>query len=172
YLISSHPGSDLKDAIALAESIRDMGYLPEQVQDFYPTPSTVSTCMYYTGLDPRNMKEVSVTRNPHEKAMQRALLQYRRPENYELVKEALIRENRTDLMGFDKDHCLIPPRKMSETYYKSIHAIKEEKKKKEEKSGAVKNPKNRQKKETDRKAESRNRQGTDRSRSVRKGGRS
>ncbi|MGN0324801.1 MAG: YgiQ family radical SAM protein [Lachnospiraceae bacterium] len=111
YLISSHPGSDLKDAIALAESIRDMGYMPEQVQDFYPTPSTISTCMYYTGVDPRTMKKVKITSNPHEKAMQRALIQYRKPENYELVKEALLREGRQDLIGFDKTKCLIPPRK-------------------------------------------------------------
>lgn len=110
YLISSHPGSTLVDAIALAESIRDMGYMPEQVQDFYPTPSTISTCMYYTGLDPRTMTRVDVTRSPHEKAMQRALIQYRKPENYELVKEALIKCRRQDLIGFDKTKCLIPPR--------------------------------------------------------------
>ncbi|MCQ2534677.1 MAG: YgiQ family radical SAM protein [Clostridia bacterium] len=110
YLISSHPGSTLNDAIALAESIRDMGYMPEQVQDFYPTPSTISTCMYYTGLDPRTMTRVDITRSPHEKAMQRALIQYRKPENYELVKEALIRCRRQDLIGFDKGKCLIPPR--------------------------------------------------------------
>jgi len=114
YLISSHPGSDMKDAIALAESIRDMGYMPEQVQDFYPTPSTVSTVMYYTGVDPRTMKPVQVTRNAHEKAMQRALIQYRKPENYELVREALLREGRGDLIGFDRSKCLIPPRKISE----------------------------------------------------------
>lgn len=113
YLISSHPGSDLKDAIALAESIRDMGYMPEQVQDFYPTPSTISTCMYYCGVDPRNMKPVNVTVNPHEKAMQRALIQYRRPENYDLVKEALIKEGREDLIGFGPG-CLIPPRKVGD----------------------------------------------------------
>ncbi|MBP5248711.1 MAG: DUF3362 domain-containing protein, partial [Lachnospiraceae bacterium] len=111
YLMSSHPGSTLKDAIALAEYIRDLGYCPEQVQDFYPTPSTISTCMYYTGLDPRNMKPVYVPKNPHEKAMQRALIQYRNPANYELVKEALLKEGRADLIGFDK-HCLIQPRKM------------------------------------------------------------
>lgn len=114
YLISSHPGSTMKDAIALALSVRDMGYMPEQVQDFYPTPSTISTVMYYTGVDPRNMQKVSITRSAHEKAMQRALIQYRKPENYELVKEALIRENRQDLIGFDKNICLIPPRKMSD----------------------------------------------------------
>ncbi len=109
YLMSSHPGSTLEDAIALAEYIRDLGYMPEQVQDFYPTPSTISTTMYYTGLDPRDMKPVYVTTNPHEKAMQRALIQFRNPANYELVKEALIKAHRLDLIGFDK-HCLIPPR--------------------------------------------------------------
>lgn len=111
YLMSSHPGSTLEDAVALAEYIRDIGYMPEQVQDFYPTPSTISTCMYYTGVDPRNMKPVYVPRNPHEKAMQRALIQYRRPENYELVKEALLKAGRADLIGFGPE-CLIPPRKI------------------------------------------------------------
>lgn len=109
YLMSSHPGSTLKDAVMLAESLRDMGYMPEQVQDFYPTPSTISTCMYYTGIDPRSGKKVYVATNPHEKAMQRALIQYRDPKNYELVKEALIKAGRQDLIGFDKK-CLIPPR--------------------------------------------------------------
>jgi len=121
YLISSHPGSDLKDAIALAESVRDMGYMPEQVQDFYPTPSTISSVMYYTGVDPRTMKKVYVTRNPHEKAMQRALIQYRRPENYELVKEALLKENRGDLIGFDRNRCLIMPRKKAGETQKKAH---------------------------------------------------
>ena len=110
YLISSHPGSTLEDAIALAESVRDMGYMPEQVQDFYPTPSTISTCMYYTGLDPRTMEKVEVSRAPHEKAMQRALIQYKKPENYELVKEALLKCKRGDLIGFDREKCLIAPR--------------------------------------------------------------
>jgi uncharacterized radical SAM protein YgiQ len=110
YLISSHPGSRLEDAIALAESIRDMGYMPEQVQDFYPTPSTISTVMYYCGVDPRNMKKVYSVTDPHEKAMQRALLQYRKKENYQLVKEALIKCHREDLIGYDHKHCLIPPR--------------------------------------------------------------
>ena len=110
YLMSSHPGSTLKEAIALAEYARDMGYMPEQVQDFYPTPSTLSTVMYYTGLDPRTMKKVYVPTDPHEKAMQRALIQYRNPKNYYLVKEALEKAGRTDLIGFDK-HCLIHPRK-------------------------------------------------------------
>ncbi len=89
--MSSHPGSTMKDAIALAEYIRDLGYMPEQVQDFYPTPSTLSTCMYYTGLDPATMEKVYTPVSHHEKAMQRALIQYRNPENYELVKEALIK---------------------------------------------------------------------------------
>lgn len=108
YLMSSHPGSTLKEAIALAEYLRDLGYMPEQVQDFYPTPSTISTVMYYTGLDPRTMKPVYVPTNPHEKAMQRALIQYRNPKNYYLVKEALETAGREDLIGFDK-RCLIRP---------------------------------------------------------------
>lgn len=112
YLMSSHPGSGLKEAVVLAEYIRDLGYMPEQVQDFYPTPSTISTCMYYTGVDPRTMEKVYIPSNPHEKAMQRALIQYRRPENYELVKEALIKAGRQDLIGFG-EKCLIPPRKMN-----------------------------------------------------------
>lgn len=110
YLMSSHPGSTLKEAIKLAEYVRDLGYTPEQVQDFYPTPATISTCMYYTGLDPRTMKKIYVPRSRHEKEMQRALIQYKRPENYELVKEALCRAGRQDLIGFG-EKCLIPPRK-------------------------------------------------------------
>ena len=112
YLMSSHPGSTLKEAVELAEYVRDIGYMPEQVQDFYPTPSTISTCMYYTGVDPRTMKPVYVPHNPHEKAMQKALMMYRKPENYDLVKEALIKAGRQDLIGFDKK-CLIAPRKMN-----------------------------------------------------------
>ena len=112
YLMSSHPGSTLKEAIELAEYLRDLGYMPEQVQDFYPTPSTISTCMYYTGLDPRTMEEVYVSTNPHEKAMQRALIQYRNPKNYDLVYEALTKAGRQDLIGFEK-HCLIKPRKFA-----------------------------------------------------------
>ena len=110
YLMSSHPGSTMKEAIALAEYLRDLGYMPEQVQDFYPTPSTLSTCMYYTGLDPRTMEPVYVPKDPHEKAMQRALIQYRNPKNYDLVREALEKAHRTDLIGFDKK-CLIRPRR-------------------------------------------------------------
>ena len=112
YLMSSHPGSTLKDAIQLAESVRDMGYMPEQVQDFYPTPSTISTCMYYTGYDPRTMEKVYVPDSPHEKAMQRALIQYRNPDNYDLVYEALKSQGRDDLIGFGPK-CLIKPRKMA-----------------------------------------------------------
>ena len=108
YLMSSHPGSTINEAIALAEYLRDLGYMPEQVQDFYPTPSTISTVMYYTGLDPRTMKEVYTPTNPHEKAMQRALIQYRNPKNYYLVREALQKAEREDLIGFDKK-CLIRP---------------------------------------------------------------
>ncbi|MEG2059059.1 MAG: YgiQ family radical SAM protein [Lachnospiraceae bacterium] len=109
YLMSSHPGSTLTDAIALAEYLRDLKVSPEQVQDFYPTPSTLSTCMYYTGLDPRTMEEVYVATNPHEKAMQRALVQYRNPNNHKLVKEALQKCDRIDLIGFG-GKCLIAPR--------------------------------------------------------------
>ncbi len=117
YLMSSHPGSTMKEAIALAEYLRDLGYMPEQVQDFYPTPSTISTCMYYTEVDPCTMKPVYVPKNPHEKAMQRALIQYRNPKNYELVMEALKRADRMDLVGFDK-HCLIRPRKNAASGFK------------------------------------------------------
>ena len=108
YLMSSHPGSTLKEAVKLAEYLRDLGYMPEQVQDFYPTPSTISTVMYYTGLDPRTMEPVYVPTNPHEKAMQRALIQYRDPKNYTLVREALEKAGRQDLIGFGKE-CLIRP---------------------------------------------------------------
>ncbi len=109
YLMSSHPGSDMKAAVELAEHLRDLGYMPEQVQDFYPTPSTISTCMYYTGYDCRTMEKVYVPTNPHEKAMQRALIQYRNPKNYDLVVEALKIAGRTDLIGYDK-RCLVRPR--------------------------------------------------------------
>ena len=119
YLISSHPGSTLKDAIALAEAVRDMGYMPEQVQDFYPTPSTISTCMYYTGLDPRTMEDVAIIRNPHQKAMQRALIQYRDPANYDLVREALETAGRRDLIGYGP-HCLIRPEKPKGSGQKAV----------------------------------------------------
>lgn len=136
YLMSSHPGSTMKEAITLAEYLRDLGYMPEQVQDFYPTPSTLSTCMYYTGLDPRTMEPVYVPKDPHEKAMQRALIQYRNPKNYELVREALEKGHRTDLIGFDKK-CLIRPRRgegfkkeeVKPTKKKTIRNIHKKKKK-------------------------------------------
>lgn len=115
YLMSSHPGCGMKEAVELAEYLRDLGYMPEQVQDFYPTPSTMSTCMYYTGVDPRTMEPVYVPVNPHEKAMQRALIQYRNPKNYDLVVEALRIAGRMDLIGFDKK-CLIRPRQSSGRY--------------------------------------------------------
>lgn len=111
YLMSSHPGSTLQDAIALAEYEKKTGINPRQVQDFYPTPGTISTCMYWTGIDPRDMSRVYVASDPHEKAMQRALIQFRDEENYDLVKEALLRAGRKDLIGFGAD-CLIPPRKI------------------------------------------------------------
>ena len=113
YFISSHPGSTLKDAIQLAEYIRDMGYNPEQVQDFIPTPGSLSTTMYYTGLDPRTMKKIYVPRSPKEKAMQRALLQYRDPKNYKLVYDALIKEGRRDLIGFGPKALIKPLDAMS-----------------------------------------------------------
>lgn len=111
YLMSSHPGSTLKEAVELAEYCRDLGYMPEQVQDFYPTPSTLSTCMYYTGVDPRTMQKVYVPKSPHEKAMQRALIQYRNPELYDLVIEALHKAGRSDLIGFGPK-CLVRPRQI------------------------------------------------------------
>ncbi len=126
YLMSSHPGSDMKEAVKLAEYVRDLGYMPEQVQDFYPTPATISTCMYYTGLDPRTMEPVYVPRSMKEKQMQRALIQYRNPENYALVEEALRIAGRTDLIGFDKK-CLIRPRNSDR---KKLEKVEKTKKKK------------------------------------------
>lgn len=107
-LMSGHPDSMLKEVAELAEYIQDMGYNPEQVQDFYPTPSTLSTVMYCTGLDPRSIEPVYIPRDPHEKAMQRALIQYRDPKNYSLVRVALEKAHRTDLIGTDLK-CLIRP---------------------------------------------------------------
>ncbi|MGI6238873.1 MAG: YgiQ family radical SAM protein [Christensenellales bacterium] len=111
YFMSSHPGSRLDDAILLAEYMKKTGQRPEQVQDFYPTPGTLSTAMFYTGLDPRDMSEVYVPRDPQEKAMQRALMQFYRPENRALAEKALRIAGRQDLIGFGK-HCLIPPREV------------------------------------------------------------
>jgi uncharacterized radical SAM protein YgiQ len=110
YLMSSHPGSDMNAAIELAEYIRDMGYNPEQVQDFYPTPGSLSTAMYYTGINPLTLEKVYVPRTQEEKDMQRALLQYRNPKNYNLVYKALKLAHREDLIGYDKK-CLIKPQK-------------------------------------------------------------
>ncbi len=115
YLMSSHPGCTLEDAIELAEYLRDIHHQPEQVQDFYPTPGTLSTAMYYTELDPRDMSKVYVPKTAKEKAMQRALIQYRNPKNYDLVYEALIKANRKDLIGFSKK-CLIRPRKNNQQH--------------------------------------------------------
>ena len=114
YLMSSHPGSGLREAVELAEYVRDMGVNPEQVQDFIPTPGTLSTCMYYTGLDPRTKEKVYVPRSLHEKALQRALIQYRDPRNYELVREALRLAHREDLIGYGPE-CLIRPRPRATT---------------------------------------------------------
>jgi uncharacterized radical SAM protein YgiQ len=139
YLMSSHPGSDLTEAVALAEYLRDIGYMPEQVQDFYPTPSTISTVMYYTELDPRNMKPVYVCKNPHEKAMQRALIQYRNPKNYDLVYEALIKAGREDLIGFEKK-CLIRPKHAPQRTYQKTTPVKTvENKKSEQKKKSIRN---------------------------------
>jgi len=108
YFISSHPGADLRAAVELAEYLRDTGFIPEQVQDFYPTPGTLSTCMYWTGLDPRTMEAVYVAQGQREKAMQRALIQFRDPKNRRLVSQALIMAGRKDLIGYTA-RCLIKP---------------------------------------------------------------
>ncbi len=110
YLMSSHPGCSMREAVELACYLREIGHTPQQVQDFYPTPSTLSTCMYYTGLDPRTMEPVYVEKRPHYKAMQRALMQFRFPEHYDLVEEALRIAGRTDLIGYGPQ-CLIRPRR-------------------------------------------------------------
>lgn len=109
YFMSSHPGCTLEDAIELAEFLRDQNMTPEQVQDFIPTPGSLSTAMYYTGINPLTGEHVYVAKKGRDKAMQRALMQYKREDNYELVKEALIKANRRDLIGFGS-LCLIPPR--------------------------------------------------------------
>ena len=114
YLMSSHPGSTLECAVELAEFLNRTGRRPEQVQDFYPTPGTISTCMYYTGIDPRDMSEVYVPRSGHEKAMQRALLQYTVPANRRLVAEALHEAHREDLIGYER-RCLIKPERPKST---------------------------------------------------------
>lgn len=120
YFISGHPGSTLKDAVELAVYLKKMGTVPEQVQDFYPTPGTLSTTMYYTGIDPMTMKEVFVARTAEEKALQRALLQFHLPQNYDLVKQALVTIGRTDLIGTGKN-CLIGPYPPSRPKKKNPH---------------------------------------------------
>ena len=117
YLMSSHPGSSMKDAIELSVFLKQNNMHPEQVQDFYPTPGTVSTCMFYTGLDPFTMKSVYVPKTPKEKAEQRALLQYFKPENKQLVLSALKKAGRYDLIGTDKK-CLATPEKSDKANYK------------------------------------------------------
>ncbi len=129
YLMSSHPGSTLKEAVELALFLKKIGIRPEQVQDFYPTPGTVSTCMFYTGLDPYTMKEVYVAKDPHEKAMQRALLQYFNPKNKGLVIEALRKAGRHDLIGYG-DKCLVTPNKPASTYGKEKGKNEKHKRKK------------------------------------------
>jgi uncharacterized radical SAM protein YgiQ len=134
YFMSSHPGSDLEAAVELAVFIRNHEHRPEQVQDFYPTPGTLSTCMYYTGLDPRTMKPVYVTKSPHEKAMQRALIQFRNPKNYKLVYEALQKTGRKDLIGYNR-RCLIkPPSAKSAVKTARVHDGKKNKQTKKSKN--------------------------------------
>lgn len=108
YLMSSHPGSAIEDAIQLSEYLRDKGYTPEQVQDFYPTPGTLSTTMYYMEADPRTMEKIYVAKTAEEKAMQRALIQYKNPANYHLVHKALMKAGREDLIGYDKRSLIRP----------------------------------------------------------------
>lgn len=144
YLISSHPGCTLQDAVKLAEWLNKNGRQPEQVQDFYPTPGTLSTCMYYTGIDPRTMEQVYVPTDAHEKAMQRALMQWKRPEKRRLVMEALRRTGRTDLIGYGKD-CLLRPER-SEGGNRGSGADSKKQAAKSEKRNTGAKPQSRQKK--------------------------
>lgn len=128
YLMSSHPGSDLSAAIELAEYLRDKGYQPEQVQDFYPTPGTLSTCIFYTEFDPYTKEKVFVEKSGHGKALQRALMQYRLPQNFDLVMEALKKAGRQDLIGFDQK-CLIRPRNKKPNYIREKESFVPKKKK-------------------------------------------
>ncbi|WP_454053264.1 YgiQ family radical SAM protein [Clostridium sp. Marseille-Q7071] len=125
YLMSSHPGSDINAAIELAEYIKTMGHMPEQVQDFYPTPGSLSTTIYYTGINPITEKEIYVPKEHKEKSMQRALLQFQNPENHTLVKNALIKANRSDLIGFGSN-CLIAPRPIKKQGYQGKNKVKEQ----------------------------------------------
>lgn len=134
YFLSSHPGADLNAAVELAVFIKKHEHRPEQVQDFYPTPGTLSTCMFYTELDPRTMKAVYVARTPHKKAMQRALIQFRNPKNYRLVYEALQKAGRSDLIGYGR-RCLIkPPSGNQKKVQKGIKAIKNKKRSRQQRS--------------------------------------
>ncbi len=141
YLISSHPGSDLEAAIELAEYLRDINHQPEQVQDFYPTPGTLSTCMFYTGVDPRTGKSVYIPRTPQEKAMQRALLQFKRKENFPIVREALRKAGRDDLIGTSRS-CLVPPEgvKTAAEYAQIRREKKEREQRREERNARGKRP--------------------------------
>jgi len=140
YLMSSHPGSNLDDAIMLAEYLQSVGAQPEAVQDFYPTPGTLSTCMYYTGIDPRTGKRIFVAKSQREKATQRALMQYRLPANYEIVKGALLRAGRKDLIGHDPK-ALIRPRASGKTYSGAKVDVAKQTKAHENKQGMKQRPK-------------------------------
>ncbi len=138
YLISSHPGCTLNDAVKLAEYLNKAGRQPEQVQDFYPTPGTLSTCMYYTGIDPRTMQPVYVAKSAHEKALQRALLQWKRPEKRRLVQEALKTAGRQDLIGFHK-YCLVRPEAQGRCSRKVKRMPERQKRRKKQNKPAGKN---------------------------------
>lgn len=143
YLMSSHPGSTLNDAIELALYLKKNNITPQQVQDFYPTPGTISTCMFYTGIDPRTGENVYVPKSSEDKAMQRALLQYKNPANYELVYKALVKVGRIDLIGFSPD-CLIRPKRNATTQNKPNQhkgVKKNERKDTRRKSSVTKNQK-------------------------------
>ncbi len=148
YLMSSHPGSDIHSAIELAEYLRDLGYMPEQVQDFYPTPSTLSTCIYYLEEDPFTKKKVYVPKSPREKAEQRALIQYSLKQNYDLVYSALIKGGREDLIGYEKK-CLIRPKndKRNNNSYRKAKAFTKDKKQniKQKKKKTIRNTKQKKK---------------------------
>ena len=150
YLMSSHPGSDLNAAIELALYLKEMNYTPQQVQDFYPTPGTLSTCMFYTGIDPRTMKKVYVPKTAKEKAMQRALLQYKKKENYKLVYEALKTANREDLIGYGSN-CLIRPMGRNEDFISDVNKNKYRSKKSNDKRNTKKTNTNKNRMENNKK---------------------
>ena len=169
YLMSSHPGSTLKEAIELAEYLRDIKYQPEQVQDFYPTPGTLSTAIFYTGLDPITLKPVYVPKTKEEKAMQRALLQFSNPKNYNLVYDALMKAGREDLIG-NGPKCLI---KSKEQRYKEAHGLvrPKSKSKGKHKSSSSRNGRPNDKNSSRRGKDSSSRQGRDNRNSKNKKGR-